>query len=71
MSSNSGRKAKRLGGGRLLRIGERGVVLVRTGGTGGGGTAILCGLNSDGAGGGGATTGMLWGLKPWNSGGDA
>lgn len=56
--SKSGRNAKRLGGGRLLGMGERRVVLVRAGGMGGGGTAILCGLSSDGAGGGGVTTGM-------------
>jgi hypothetical protein len=70
VSSRRGRNAKRLGGGRLLGMGARGTVLVRAGGTGGGGTAILCGFSSDGAGGGGVTTGMTWALKPWNGGGD-
>ena len=49
--SKSGRKAKRLGGGRLLGMGGRGAVLVRAGGNGGGGTVILWGLSSEGAGG--------------------
>jgi len=70
VSSKRGRKAKRLGGGRLLGMGGRGAVLVRAGGTGGGGTTMLCGLSSDGAGGGGVTTGTLWGMKPWNRVGD-
>ena len=53
--SKSGRKAKRLGGGRLLGMGGRGAVLVRAGGNGGGGIVILWGLSSEGAGGGDGT----------------
>lgn len=48
MLSKRGIKAKRFGGGRLLCIGGRGVGVVRCGGTGGGGTAMLCGLSSVG-----------------------
>lgn len=68
VSSIRGRKAKRFGGGRLLGIGGRGVALVRGGGKGGGGTAMLCGLSSDGAGGGGGTV-ILCGLRTGKGGG--
>lgn len=47
--SKRGIKAKRLGGGRLLGIGGIGLGVVRSGGSGGGGTAMLCGLSSGGS----------------------
>lgn len=44
--SKRGIKAKRLGGGRLLGIVGIGLGVVRGGGRGGGGTAMLCGRSS-------------------------